>query len=115
MDWYMKTPCKDCPFRRDVVPFLHPDRGAELAYHAQNPYNSFTCHKTTVSDEEFGGDGLEMVCTDASKECAGFMTLQINEGAHIPEGFTPAYDLVYGDSWEMRETYEEAAETTTSE
>lgn len=75
-DWFMKKSCDHCPFRRDVKPFLHPERGEELAYHAQNPYNSFPCHKTTVNDEEFGGDGSEMVAVETSKECAGFMALQ---------------------------------------
>lgn len=65
-DHFMKQPCKHCPFRMDVKPFLTPERGIELAYHAQNPYNSFPCHKTTVSDEEFGEEGVEMVCTEHS-------------------------------------------------
>ena len=106
MEYYMKQPCKHCPYRRDVKPFLTAERGEELAYHAQNPYNSFSCHKTTVSDEEFGGEGDEMVCTENSKECAGFMTLQINEGMDCPEGFTPSED-VYSDVYEMIDAYSE--------
>lgn len=64
----MKAPCKHCPFRSDVKPYLTPHRREELAYAAQNPYNSFPCHKTTVSDEEFGGEGEGMVATEESKE-----------------------------------------------
>ena len=100
--YFMKEPCPHCPFRFDVKPFLHPKRGEELAYHAQNPYNSFTCHKTTVSSDYEDG---EMVTTPNSKECAGFLTLQINEGAHCPDGFTPS-DKVYESSSEMAEAYE---------
>lgn len=103
--YYMKQPCKHCPFRIDVEPFLTPERGEELAVHATNPYNTFPCHKTTVSDEEYGGDGSRSVANENSKECAGFMTLQINEGASIPEGFQPAYRLVYGSYEEMIDAY----------
>lgn len=104
----MKKPCEQCPFRRDVKPFLTPERGEELAYLAQNSYNTFHCHKTTVSDEEFGGEGDEMVATEKSKYCAGFLTLQANENGErdMPEGFTPSYDVVYTDSFEMAQIYE---------
>lgn len=104
MAHFMREPCNRCPFRTDVKPFLTAAFGEELAYHAQNPYNSFTCHKTTVSDEEFGGDGDEMVCTENSLECAGFITLQINEGAECPEGFTPS-DKVYTCADDMAYAY----------
>jgi len=97
----MKQPCKHCPFRSDVKPFLHPERGEELAYHAQNPYNSFTCHKTTEADK----DGFEMNVTEESKKCAGFMTLQIVEGMPIPDGFIPSYDIVYQEVYEMIDAY----------
>jgi hypothetical protein len=105
MSGIMKTPCEHCPYRNDVKPFLHPERGEELAYHACNQYNSFPCHKTTVPSEYDDGD---MVTTSKSKECAGFVTLQINEGMSVPEGFEPAYDIVYSDAWEMADAYAEA-------
>lgn len=101
----MKTPCIHCPFRRDVKPFLRPERGAELAYHAENPYNSFPCHKTTVEDED-SEDG-EMIATENSKECAGFLTLMAQNGYEVPEGFEPSYQLCYTDTWEMIEAYEQ--------
>lgn len=104
-EYFMKQPCKHCPFRRDVKPFLRPSRGEELAIHAANPYNTFACHKTTVSDDEYGGEGTHLVVNEHSKECAGFLTLQINEGANTPEGFTPAFNLVYKDCYEMIDAY----------
>lgn len=109
MSGFMKEPCAHCPFRRDVKPFLHPSRGEELAYHATNPYNSFPCHKTTVSDEEFGGDGSDMVEVETSKQCAGFLTLMANECGenHMPKGFKPSYDVVYTDAFEMSQAYDE--------
>ncbi len=102
-NYFMKKPCEHCPFRRDVKPFLTPERGEELAYHATNPYNSFPCHKTTVEDED--SEESEMCATENSKECAGFLTLQINEGASCPENFEPS-DLVYSDTYEMIDAYE---------
>lgn len=104
-DYFMKRPCEHCPYRRDVKPFLHPERGEELAYRAQNPYNSFPCHKTTVNDET-SEDG-EMLVTQSSKECAGFLTLQIEEGATCPKGFIPATDVVYGCADDMLFAYQE--------
>lgn len=98
----MKKPCEHCehcPYRNDVKPFLTPERGEELAYHAQNKYNSFPCHKTTISDED--DDSGQRYAGEKSKECAGFMTLQINEGMRIPDGFEPAYEIVYTDASEM--------------
>lgn len=112
MSGYMKKPCEHCPYRRDVKPYLTAERGEELAYLAQNQYNSFTCHKTTVSDEEFGGEGDRMVVTETSKECAVFLTLMANECGekYMPKGFQPSYDIVYGDSFEMAQEYEIANE-----
>lgn len=104
---YMKEPCKNCPFRVDVTPFLHPDRAAEISYAAQNPYADFYCHKTTVSDEEFGGEGEEMVATDTSKMCAGFLTLRAQAGIETPEGFEPAYEKCYIEPYDMIDAYEE--------
>lgn len=101
-NWFMKKPCKHCPFRRDVKPFLRPERGEELAYHAQNPYNSFPCHKTTEADDESD----ESFCNEETKECAGFMTLQyIENDNNLPDGFEPDYDNVYGDIYEMIDAY----------
>jgi hypothetical protein len=100
----MKEPCEHCPYRYDIRKYLTPARGEELAYHARNPYNSFPCHKTTVSSEIYGCDDGELIRTDKSKECAGFLTLQINEGAPIPKSFEPS-DKIYGSSEDMANSY----------
>lgn len=101
-DWFRKTPCEHCPYRRDVKPFLTPERGEELAFHSTNPYNSFPCHKTT----EEGEDGFEMVAVETSQECAGFLSMVVNENGNEIEGFTPS-GLVYSDAWEMCDAYAE--------
>lgn len=105
MSDFMKSPCKHCPFRSDVTPFLHPERAEEIAYAAQNPYSDFPCHKTTEYDEDANGEG-DMIATANSKMCAGFLTMQINEaGVDCPEGFEPS-ELVYSDCYEMTEAYQ---------
>lgn len=103
---YMKKPCKHCPFRRDVEPFLHPERAADIAYSAQNPYSDFPCHKTLdYNCDSDDGEGAE---TENTKTCAGFLAMQINEGAtEAPKGFVWP-DNTYSDCWEMVDAYEEA-------
>ena len=106
MENYMKTPCKHCPFRNDIKPYLRPERAEELAYAAQNPYSSFSCHKTTEHDE--GSEDGNMLVTEDSKECAGFLTLRAQDGERIPDGFDPSWGVVYADAYEMIEAHEQA-------
>ncbi len=103
MSDFVKTPCKHCPFRNDVTPFLHPDRAAELAYSAQNRYSSFPCHKTTEPDEE----SSRMLRTEKSMECAGFLTLRAQDGEEVPKVFNPAWEIYYTDAYEMIDAYQE--------
>lgn len=99
--WFMKEPCEHCPFRRDVTPFLHPERAAEIANAACNPYSSFHCHKTLGYDE----DEDETISVSTSLMCAGFLTMQLAEnGEDPPEGFTLS-DEVYADPYEMEDAY----------
>jgi len=104
---YCKKPCKHCPYRSDIKPFLHPERGAELARLTQNPYNEFTCHKTLEHDDE--GDTY---AGQESQTCAGFLTMMANECGEeaIPKGFEPSWYICYTDAWEMEQAYEEQAE-----
>lgn len=104
--WFMAAPCKHCPFRRDVKPFLHPDRATDLAYSTENPYTDFLCHKTLDYDTDEG----EPASTAHTLTCAGFLSMQVNAtGRKAPEGFVPS-PAAYGDRWEMIEAYEEASE-----
>ena len=86
------------------------ERGEELAYLGENPYNSFTCHLTTVSDEY--SDERNMLVTENSKECAGLLTMRAIELGEedvfeCSEGFKPAYDIIYGCRDDMVYAYEE--------
>ncbi len=106
---HMKAPCKHCPFRKDVKPFLHPDRAYGIASHAWNEYNSFSCHKTTEPDEDSEEGG--MLITQESKECAGFLTMRATETSEgIPEGFEPSWDLCYESPLDMYDAYNEVWE-----
>jgi hypothetical protein len=102
----MKKPCQHCPYRKDVKPFLTVERGVELAFITQNPYNSFHCHKTVDYDSEDG----EGTIVEESKMCAGFLSLQqkeLGKTFYDDEGFE-ASDDVYSGSTEMALAYRDA-------
>ena len=104
IEW-MKEPCGPCPFSRSKTLGLHPDRAADFAYMAQNPYTDFVCHKTADHFED--GDGCsELLRGQKSLTCNGFLSLQVSEGATSPEGFTPHSDA-FDDAYEMIERHEE--------
>ncbi len=105
---FMKAPCPNCPFRRDVKPYLTAERGADLAYSASNPYNSFECHLTIehYSDGPFEGEGYAV---ETSKQCAGFLSVMHNELDRTPydeDGFEPS-PLAYDSYHDMIDAYED--------
>ncbi len=108
-DYYMKKPCQHCPFRRDVTPFLHPDRAYEIASIASNPYSTFTCHKTLEDNEDYDEDyGSILIAGEASKECAGFLTMRAGvTDRGIPDGFEPDWQGCYDDIFDMEFAYQE--------
>lgn len=101
---YIKKPCKHCPYRNDVTPFLINSRAEELAYLAKVKFASFPCHKTTEHEDLDNGYG-DMVITSKTKECAGYLTLRAQVGNFIPEDFKPSLDIVYTSPEEMVEAY----------
>lgn len=102
--WFMPAPCKHCPFRRDVKPFLRAERATDLAYATENPYNEFHCHKTLDYDRDDG----EPEQTPDTLICAGFLSMQLRASEEeAPAGFVIS-DLAYEDAWEMIEAYEAA-------
>jgi len=103
---YMKKPCDMCPFRRDVDFRFSTERATEFAYMTQNPYNTFPCHKTADEFEDDEGYSTGYVHGEKSKECAGFLTMQVNYCKKAPKGFKPS-ELAYDDAWEMIDRYEE--------
>ena len=102
---FMKKPCKTCPFRTDVTPFLHPDRAAEIAYASINPYSDFTCHNTIEYDGDEDYLGRPTGDFSKSKTCAGFLTMRAQTGEDVPEGFEPSWEMCYIDPYEMIDAY----------
>lgn len=108
MDSFVKKPCKHCPFRIDVKPFLHPNRAAEIAYATQNKYNDFTCHASIEYDGDEDHQGRPTGDFSRALTCAGFLTLRAqNDIDDVPEGFEPAWEMIYTDPTEMIWAYEE--------
>lgn len=66
-------PCKKCPFRTDVPPYLRPERVQQIATDVQNGA-PFWCHETTVPDENDDG-GTEMTRGPETSVCAGSIIL----------------------------------------
>lgn len=101
MTRFMQKPCAQCPFRKDVRPFLHPARAEELAIAAGNRYQDFPCHKTLERSE----DGEELLQTRKSLTCAGFLSLRAAEGVDVPDGFEPSAEQCYESGEEMIEAH----------
>ena len=72
----MKKCCGLCPYSRLNTLFLHPERAAEFAYSASNPYSDFVCHKTGVIHEDENGESEGIVRGEKSLTCAGFYAMQ---------------------------------------
>lgn len=75
----LRTPCKLCPFRIDVPPYLTRERAESIAddLRAGAP---FDCHKTTVLGEDEEGEET-LVCDPAvTKECLGSLATTLREG-----------------------------------
>jgi len=72
MKYDLKAPCKDCPFRTDVKPYLKPERAQEICEALVQYQQTFACHKTTVPDDD---DDSDNVATSSSQHCAGAMIM----------------------------------------
>ena len=68
------TPCGNCPFRTDVVRFLHPQRYEEIAASLLDAGENFSCHKT-IDDSGDEPRNHEKTCT-----CAGAMIFMTHCG-----------------------------------
>lgn len=73
----MTTPCAHCPFRKDITPFLRPERVREIQLSLVRA--EFPCHKTTEEQEDEEGNS-ERVATSDSIHCAGALILMEKEG-----------------------------------
>ena len=66
MNYNLKKPCENCPFRSDKLFPLHPERIEEIAY----GNGEFACHKTV----DYSGDGGGVV-KEKSEHCAGLLIM----------------------------------------
>lgn len=71
MKFDLKKPCKDCPFRNDIHPFLSRERAEEIASSLER--HTFPCHKT-VDYSHDDDEGAGRVHSN-SQHCAGAMIM----------------------------------------
>lgn len=67
MNFELKTPCKDCPFRTDVKPYLRKERAKGISRALKQEQGAFPCHKTVTYDDngEKAGSRKEQHCAGA--------------------------------------------------
>lgn len=80
--YLLHTPCRNCPFRADLTPYLRPERAAEIARGIADGA-TFTCHKTTVAVETDEGD-VDMVDGPRAQQCAG-ATITLLKSGLVPQ------------------------------
>lgn len=106
----LTRPCKDCPFRKDVRPYLTPGRCEEILSEIINNQKTFSCHETTGVKGDVKGE---------EQHCAGATILleKINrpnqwmrwmERLHMYDRSKLDMDApVYNSPEEMQEAYNE--------
>lgn len=88
MKFNLTTPCKDCPFRKDIAFSLRPERAEEISQALLND-QSFVCHKTVDYENENEDK-------DRSKEsfCAGALIILEREGR---PNYLPRIAVAFGE------------------
>lgn len=61
MSYELTSPCDNCPFRRDVKPYIRPSRVVEIARGLERA--EFPCHKTV--NHEHRDESTEIHCAGA--------------------------------------------------
>lgn len=114
MNFDLVAPCKHCPFRTDVTPYLRTDRVREICDSITDYDMTFACHKTTSHDDEG-----EHIPSSKEQHCAGATIMlekmqQPNQAMRIAAGrwFDPSklkMDApVYDTPDQMVEAYRKA-------
>lgn len=78
MNFDLKRPCAECPFRRDIPGYLTGARAREIA-NAVLDGSTFPCHHTTETIETDDGES-DCVATAESQHCAGALILARRRG-----------------------------------
>jgi hypothetical protein len=72
----LTTPCDNCPFRRDVKPYIRPERVLEIEHSLERA--EFPCHKTTNREEDEEGNTSSSP-SSGEIHCAGALILMEKE------------------------------------
>jgi hypothetical protein len=77
MKFDLVRPCAQCPFRRDVAPYLTVERVVELEDALTRQQQTFACHKTVdyTDDHDEDGESVESRPDVEEQHCAGAMIL----------------------------------------
>lgn len=74
MKFTLTDPCKKCPFRTDIEPFLREQRAWEIG-DGLLAGHTFTCHETTVEADDDGDEESSMEDGPNAQHCAGAMII----------------------------------------
>lgn len=74
MDFKLKRPCSNCPFRADIVFPLGRERAAEIAESLDE--GTFPCHKTV----DYSLDDLQDQLNEGTQHCAGAAIMRLKMG-----------------------------------
>jgi hypothetical protein len=85
MDYALKRPCANCPFRHDIPPFLRSDRAEDILATLDSG-GTFACHKTVEYADDDDGDTISVNEQD-QQHCAGALILM--EHQHDGRGDGP--------------------------
>jgi len=75
MKYDLKRPCKNCPFRTDVKPYIKAERAEEIADAISRQQQTFACHETTIECEEDSEGNCGLTDGPNSQHCAGAMII----------------------------------------
>lgn len=74
MKYDLVNPCKECPFRNDIPPYLTVERVVEIWNSLHR--SEFPCHETVTYDD----DGEPIRGGDKERHCAGALILKEKMG-----------------------------------
>jgi hypothetical protein len=75
----LTTPCRNCPFRTDISPYLRADRAREIAASLRDG-GTFDCHKTITFDDVDDDGEDQPRRTGREQQCAGALIVMQREG-----------------------------------
>ncbi len=70
MNFDLRRPCKDCPFRTDIPGFLSKARAREITRAITDGQGTFSCHKLNDFTEDDEGEPV-VIEGDKAQHCAG--------------------------------------------